>query len=194
VIFTDSRRFSEEWTYRFLAAAPGDATEPGAQVVPSDQARSFARRVGPHVEIAERAIGSRSHTDCSSWGWPDGHDAVDAKSHFRRPTRPATDFLAEDDAQAKETVSSLAREIGYDPVDASPLSSARFVEPLAGLVVTLGCGLGMGSTSRSHSRSGRKPRHWIRLRDARSVVPFKPECLLTAHQVTVARCGGGPRL
>ena len=27
VVFADSRRFAEEWTYRFLAAALGDATE-----------------------------------------------------------------------------------------------------------------------------------------------------------------------
>jgi hypothetical protein len=30
VVFADSRRFAEEWTYRFLAAALGDATGPGA--------------------------------------------------------------------------------------------------------------------------------------------------------------------
>jgi hypothetical protein len=28
-VFADSRRFAEEWTYRFLAAALADATEPG---------------------------------------------------------------------------------------------------------------------------------------------------------------------
>ena len=31
VVFADSRRFAEEWTYRFLAAALGDATETDPQ-------------------------------------------------------------------------------------------------------------------------------------------------------------------
>jgi hypothetical protein len=29
LVFADSRRFAEEWTYRFLATALTDATDPG---------------------------------------------------------------------------------------------------------------------------------------------------------------------
>jgi hypothetical protein len=56
----------------------------------------------------------------------------------------ASVFVAGDDAEAKETVMRLARELGYDPVDAGPLSSARFIEPLAGLMVRMAYGLGRG--------------------------------------------------
>jgi hypothetical protein len=37
------------------------------------------------------------------------------------------------------------RGIGYEPADAGLLSSARFIKPLAGLVVALGYGVGMGT-------------------------------------------------
>jgi NADPH-dependent F420 reductase len=49
----------------------------------------------------------------------------------------ATVFIAGDDAKAKEVVAELARDMGYDPADAGPLSSARYLERLAGLMRTL---------------------------------------------------------
>jgi predicted dinucleotide-binding enzyme len=58
--------------------------------------------------------------------------------------RPATMFYCGDDAHAKETARSLASDLGFDPVDAGPLSNARFLEPLAGLWVWLAHAGGMG--------------------------------------------------
>lgn len=49
----------------------------------------------------------------------------------------ATLFVAGDDPGAKELVERLARDIGYDPVDAGPITSARYLEPLAALMTTL---------------------------------------------------------
>jgi predicted dinucleotide-binding enzyme len=49
-----------------------------------------------------------------------------------------------DDAQAKQTVHSLAAELGFDPVDAGPLTSARTLEPAALLWVTLAFQQGFG--------------------------------------------------
>jgi NADPH-dependent F420 reductase len=49
----------------------------------------------------------------------------------------ATVFVAGDDAEAKELVAGLVRGIGYDAADAGPLESARYLEPLAGLMTTL---------------------------------------------------------
>lgn len=57
---------------------------------------------------------------------------------------PATVFLCGDDAGAKEAVAGLARDAGYDPVDAGPLWSARNLEKVAALMVTLGYVVGMG--------------------------------------------------
>jgi predicted dinucleotide-binding enzyme len=53
-------------------------------------------------------------------------------------------FVAGDDERAKETVIGLARELGHEPVDAGPLSAARELEALAGLVVRLAYGQGLG--------------------------------------------------
>jgi hypothetical protein len=54
-------------------------------------------------------------------------------------------FIAGDDAKAKQTVIQLAREIGFDPVDTGPLKSARYLEPMAILIIQLGYGLKMGT-------------------------------------------------
>lgn len=42
---------------------------------------------------------------------------------------PPTMFVAGDDAVAKPIVMTLAREIGFDPIDAGPLRMARLLEP-----------------------------------------------------------------
>lgn len=55
-----------------------------------------------------------------------------------------TVLLASDDASAKKRVSKLAREIGFDAVDAGPLKNARWLETLGFLNIQLGYGLGMG--------------------------------------------------
>jgi 8-hydroxy-5-deazaflavin:NADPH oxidoreductase len=56
-----------------------------------------------------------------------------------------TAFVAGDDAGAKKTVLELAKQIGFDPIDAGPLKNARLVEPFAFFNIQLGYGLGMGT-------------------------------------------------
>jgi len=56
-----------------------------------------------------------------------------------------TAFVASDDARAKSETLELARNIGFDAVDAGPLESARLLEPLALLNMRLGFMLGMGT-------------------------------------------------
>ena len=53
-------------------------------------------------------------------------------------------FVAGDDAKAKQTVMQLGKDIGFDPVDAGPLKSARYLEPMGMLMINLGYNLGMG--------------------------------------------------
>jgi predicted dinucleotide-binding enzyme len=53
-------------------------------------------------------------------------------------------FVAGDDAKAKQTVMQLGKDIGFDPVDAGPLKSARYLEPMGMLMINLGYPLGMG--------------------------------------------------
>lgn len=57
----------------------------------------------------------------------------------------ATVFYCGDDAAAKETVAGLAADIGFEPVDAGPLNHARYLEPVAELMVQLAYGLGQGT-------------------------------------------------
>jgi len=59
--------------------------------------------------------------------------------------QPLTAFVAGDDGGAKKSVLELAREIGFDAVDAGPLENARFLEPLAVLNIYLGYGAKMGT-------------------------------------------------
>ena len=57
----------------------------------------------------------------------------------------ATMFICGDDAQARSVVASLAEELGFEVVDAGPLSSAGMLESLARLWVSLARGgLGRG--------------------------------------------------
>ncbi|MDI6719855.1 MAG: NADPH-dependent F420 reductase [Methanomicrobiales archaeon] len=56
-----------------------------------------------------------------------------------------TAFIAGDDAEAKRTAVQLARDIGFDPVDVGPLKSARYLEPMAIMLIGLGYGLNMGT-------------------------------------------------
>ena len=60
-----------------------------------------------------------------------------------RGQKPTT-FICGDDAQAKHTVAQLAEELGFEVVDAGPLTSARYLEPLAVLWITLAYSQGMG--------------------------------------------------
>ena len=57
-----------------------------------------------------------------------------------------TMFYAGDDSEAKAVAAQLAREIGFDPVDAGPLSNARLMEPLAALWIYLAHVQGLGTS------------------------------------------------
>ena len=58
--------------------------------------------------------------------------------------------VAGDDAKAREAVIQIARDIGFDSVDAGPLANARLLEPFGflniqlGYVVNKGLGAGIG--------------------------------------------------
>jgi len=58
---------------------------------------------------------------------------------------PLAALVAGDDPGAKKQVIELARDIGFDPVDAGPLRSAREIEPLALLNIKLGYVQKLGS-------------------------------------------------
>lgn len=57
----------------------------------------------------------------------------------------ATMFYCGDDADAKRLVHGLVADVGFEPVDAGPLTSARYLEPLAMLYIHLAFKQGWGS-------------------------------------------------
>jgi 8-hydroxy-5-deazaflavin:NADPH oxidoreductase len=56
-----------------------------------------------------------------------------------------TALVAGDDPDAKKSVLEIARDIGFDTVDAGPLGNARMLEALGYLNIQLGYMLGMGT-------------------------------------------------
>lgn len=53
-------------------------------------------------------------------------------------------FIAGDDAAAKASVAELAKSIGFDAVEAGPLSNSRFIEPIGEMNIHFGYFLGKG--------------------------------------------------
>jgi predicted dinucleotide-binding enzyme len=60
-------------------------------------------------------------------------------------TRRTTMFFCGDDAEAKAAVSKLIIDVGFEPIDAGPLRCARYLEPLAMLMIELGYVKRMGT-------------------------------------------------
>jgi predicted dinucleotide-binding enzyme len=53
-------------------------------------------------------------------------------------------FYCGDDAQAKQTAKQLAEAIGFEALDAGPLTQARLLEPFALLWISLALKYGYG--------------------------------------------------
>lgn len=60
-------------------------------------------------------------------------------------SRMPTMLYCGDDPAAKKKVSDLITQTGFEPVDAGPLKCARYLEPLAMLMIRLGMAQGMGT-------------------------------------------------
>ena len=58
---------------------------------------------------------------------------------------PVTMFYCGDDPGAKIVAAKLAADLGFDPVDAGPLTQARTLEPMAMLWIWLAVFGGMGT-------------------------------------------------
>ena len=54
----------------------------------------------------------------------------------RRKKRPSLVYCGDDDG-AKEVAAGLIRDVGFDPLDAGPLRTARYIEPFTMLVARL---------------------------------------------------------
>lgn len=61
-----------------------------------------------------------------------------------RQGKPLQVFVAGDDAAAKASVSELAASVGFEAVEAGPLSNSRFIEPIGEMNIHFGYFLGKG--------------------------------------------------
>jgi NADPH-dependent F420 reductase len=64
-----------------------------------------------------------------------------------RKTQTLQVFVASDDEAAKAAVSRLAEAIGFEPVDAGPLSNSRFIEPIGEMNIHFAFFLGRGKAT-----------------------------------------------
>lgn len=88
-------------------------------------------------QVAEWAAGARVVKAFNSTG----------SGNMDNPIYPdgfPTMFLCGDDAEAKQTVAELTRELGFDVADVGGLVNARYLEPLAMLWIQMAYGLGNG--------------------------------------------------
>jgi len=60
-------------------------------------------------------------------------------------TETLTLFVAGDDEASKRAIMDIGAKIGFDPVDAGPLKAARYLEPMAVMLIGLGYGAKMGT-------------------------------------------------
>lgn len=91
-------------------------------------------------EIAEKVPGARV-VKAFNTAFADVYYAESRLLGSRMPTM----LFCGDDGEAKSIVSRLIVESGFESVDAGPLRCARYLEPLAMLMIELGFNRGMGT-------------------------------------------------
>jgi 8-hydroxy-5-deazaflavin:NADPH oxidoreductase len=70
--------------------------------------------------------------------------AILASDSHRLGGQQLSTFYCGDDAEAKQAVARLLVDLDLDPVDAGPLTSARYIEPAGMLTVQVAYGMGVG--------------------------------------------------
>jgi hypothetical protein len=88
-------------------------------------------------QVAGWATGARVVKAFNTTGWENMADPL-------YDGEPITMFICGDEAQAKAVVSELAEALGFEVADVGDLTTARFVEPLAMVWITLAIVRGQG--------------------------------------------------
>lgn len=81
-------------------------------------------------QIAGWAKGARVVKAFNTTGWENMADPI-------YHSQPVTMFVCGDDAEARTVVAGLAEDLGFEVTDTGPLSTARYLEPLAMLWIHL---------------------------------------------------------
>jgi hypothetical protein len=111
-----------------------DCTNP---LLPDVSGLSIGRTTSAAEEIAGWASGARVVKAFNTIG-------AERMLHPQFGSQAASLFICGDDEMAKSVVAGLAEEIGFDVIDAGPLTVARLLEPLAMLWIHLAYKQGLG--------------------------------------------------
>jgi 8-hydroxy-5-deazaflavin:NADPH oxidoreductase len=120
----------EHWDDRILI----DATNP---IAPGFGGLSVGTTSSAAEQIAQRAAGARVVKCFNVTG---AENMADPRTGSASVFMPA----AGDDADARATVVALATRMGFDAIDAGPLSAARYLEPFAMTWIHLAYARGQG--------------------------------------------------
>ncbi len=119
-----------DWQGRVLV----DATNP---LAPGLSGLSLGTTTSGAEAVAERARGARVVKAFNTTG---AENMADSHYAQGQPMMP----VAGDDAAARQQVMALATLIGFDAIDMGPLSTARYLEPLAMVWIHLALKQGQG--------------------------------------------------
>ncbi len=145
-----------EWAELVALAIPHSATEESIKAIgpglfKGKMLLDVTNALGPGMELA---IGCTTSAAEEIARLTPGAKVVKAFNTVFAPNQSTgniggqklTLFVASDDKTAKEAVMQLGKEIGFEPVDAGPLKSARYLEPMGIEIIKLGLQLGMGTS------------------------------------------------
>lgn len=119
-----------DWGDRILI----DATNP---IAPGFAGLSVGTTTSAAEQIAQRATNARVVKCFNVTGAENMADPRTGDAHVFMPA-------ASDDADARAAVVALATRMGFDAIDAGPLSAARYLEPFAMTWIHLAYGCGQG--------------------------------------------------
>src|SRR4051812_14573662 len=129
-----------------LLATPGPATEGAVRSMGDLRGKVVIDATNPlKPDLSGLEVGDTSSGAERVAGWAAGARVVKAfnttgANVMADPVidgRPTVMFVCGDDAGGKKTVPGLAADVGFEPIDAGPLTQARLLEPWAMLWIWL---------------------------------------------------------
>jgi NADPH-dependent F420 reductase len=146
--FSDAALFGEV----VVLAVPWPAAQDVIQAAGDLSGKVLIDCTNPVAEGMRLALGHTTSAAEEVARWAPGARVVKAFNTLgsKNLTNPrfnsdrASMFVCGDDQEAKEVVMRLGRVLDFDMVDCGPLESARLLEPLAMLWITLAYPIGMG--------------------------------------------------
>jgi predicted dinucleotide-binding enzyme len=136
-----------------VLATPWDATQSAIQSAGDLKGKVLLDCTNPLLpDLSGMAIGTTTSGGEKVSEWAPGTRVVKVfnTTGFGNMANPIygtdrnTMLYCGDDSSAKQTAAELAGDLGFDPVDAGPLTQARLLEPLALLWITLALKQGLG--------------------------------------------------